>query len=353
MKSAPPVSPKSSTRRLPVLRRLADVRALIEDLPGPDDHARARAGKHEATLTKPEGALGRLEGLCAWLASWQGRHPPRIERAAACVFAANHGVASLGVSAYPSEVTRQMVANFEAGGAAVNALSRAFGVRLRVHALSLDTPTRDFTAAPAMDEAECVAALRAGMRAVRGKPDVVCLGEMGIGNTTSAAALSAALFGGSARRWVGPGTGIGASALAKKRTVVAAGLRRHRNARGDAIELLRRLGGRELAAIAGAVIAARLKRVPVLLDGFVCTAAAAVLEAAVAGALDHCQVAHRSAEPGHGHLLDAIAKEPIFDLNMRLGEASGAVLAVPVLRAACACHAGMATFADAGVSGRR
>ena len=353
MKSAQAGTPNSSARRLPAPRRLADVRALIEDLPGPDAATRARAEKREATLTKPQGALGRLEALSAWLASWQGRHPPRIERATACVFAANHGVAALGVSAYPPQVTRQMVANFERGGAAVNALCRTFGVTLRIDALSLDEPTRDFTAAPAMDEADCVAAIRVGMAAVRGKPDVVCLGEMGIGNTTSAAALSAALFGGGARRWVGPGTGIGAAALARKRAVVAAALSRHRSARGDAIELLRRLGGRELAAITGAVIAARLKRIPVLLDGFVCTAAAAVLEVAVAGALDHCQVAHCSAEPGHRHLLKAIAKEPIFDLNMRLGEASGAVLAVPVLRAACACHAGMATFADAGVSGRR
>ena len=353
MKSTPPVSPKSSARRLPALRRLADVRALIEDLPGPDATARARARKREATLTKPEGALGRLEDLSAWLASWQGRHPPRMDRPAACVFAANHGVAALGVSAYPPQVTRQMVANFESGGAAVNVLCRAFGVTLRVDALSLDAPTRDFTRAPAMDEADFVAAFRAGMGAVRGRPDVLCLGEMGIGNTTSAAALSAALFGGGARRWVGPGTGIGASALARKRAVVTAGLRRHRSARGDAIELLRRLGGREFAAITGAVIAARLKGIPVLLDGFACTAAAAVLEAAVAGALDHCQVAHRSAEPGHRHLLEAIAKEPILDLNMRLGEASGAVLAVAVLRAASACHAGMATFASAGVSGRR
>ena len=329
------------------------MRALIGNLPGPDTAARTRAREREATLTKPEGALGRLEVLSAWLASWQGRHPPRIDRPAACVFAANHGVAALGVSAYPPQVTRQMVANFERGGAAVNALCRAFGVTLRVDALSLDTPTRDFTRAPAMDEAECVAAFRAGMGAVRGRPDVVCLGEMGIGNTTAAAALSAALYGGGARQWVGPGTGIGEAARARKRAVVAAAVRRHRSAQGDAIELLRRLGGRELAAIAGAVIAARLKRIPVLLDGFACTAAAAVLEVAVAGALDHCQVAHCSAEPGHRHLLAAIAKEPILNLNMRLGEASGAVLAVPVLRAACACHAGMATFADAGVSAKR
>jgi nicotinate-nucleotide--dimethylbenzimidazole phosphoribosyltransferase len=193
-------------------------------------------------------------------------------------------------------------------------------------------------------------AIAYGMMAVEPGIDVLALGEMGIANTTSAAALCLALFGGTAEEWTGPGTGVAGLALDRKREVVAAAAGRHRGA-GDPFEMLRRLGGYELAAIAGAVLAARMGRVPVVLDGFAATAAAAVLFAVDPRALDHCIVAHVSAEPGHRLLLDRIGKRALFDLGMRLGEASGATLAIAVLKAAVACHTGMATFADAGVSG--
>jgi nicotinate-nucleotide--dimethylbenzimidazole phosphoribosyltransferase len=334
----------------PKVDSLEDLRRLVADLPGPDVGALARAAAHEPQLTKPPGALGRLEDLSAWLAAWQGRHPPTVAAPAACVFAGNHGVTAQGVSAFPPEVTAQMVANFEAGGAAVNQLCGAFGVALTVEALDLETPTADMTEAPAMDEESCVAAVRTGMAAVDTGADLLCLGEMGIGNTTAAAALCHALFSGEAADWTGPGTGVEGAALDRKAAVVAQAVAHHGDALADPFEALRRLGGRELAAICGAVVQARLARVPVLLDGYVCTAAAAVLDRAAPGALDHCQVGHASAEPGHRYLIAALGKQPLLDLGMRLGEASGAVLAVGILSAAAACHAGMATFADAGVS---
>lgn len=332
---------------------MADVRALLHKLPGPDTEAADQVAARERQLTKPQGSLGRLESLSEWLASWQGRSPPRMDRPAARVFAGNHGVTARGVSAFPAEVTAQMVANFRAGGAAVNQLCRALSVELAVEAIALDRPTRDFVEEPALSEEEFTDAFARGMAAVESPMDVVALGEMGIGNTTAAAAIAHALFGGAAADWTGPGTGVEGSALDHKAQVVEAAVQRHRTAASDALDVLRRLGGRELVAVAGAIVGARFARVPVLLDGFICTAAAAPLAAMRPDALDHCVAGHVSAEPGHRALLRCLNKEPaLLDLGMRLGEASGAVLAIAVLRAAAACHAGMATFAEAQVSDR-
>ena len=330
---------------------LDEIRALLRALPGPDVDAGAAAAGRQARLTKPAGSLGRLEDLAEWLATWQGRHPPQLERPYAAVFAGNHGVAARGVSAYPAAVTQQMVQNFISGGAAVNQLCGLADADLRVYELALEQPTRDFTEAPAMDEDDCVRALAYGMMAVEQGIDVLALGEMGIANTTSAAAICCALYGGEAADWVGRGTGIDDEGLTRKIAVVDQAVAAHREAMSDSFEVLRCLGGLEIAAIAGAVIAARLARTPVVLDGYTCTAAAAVLHAAHPQALDHCLVAHRSAEPGHRRLLEKLGKAPLLDLGMRLGEASGAMLAVLVLKAACACHNGMATFDEAGVSG--
>ena len=329
---------------------LNEIREILARLPGPDDGAAAKATEREGQLTKPPGALARLEELCEWMARWQGRHPPRIERPRAAVFAGNHGVAARGVSAFPAEVTVQMVANFRAGGAAINQLCKTFDAELNVYEMGLDKPTADFTAGPAMDDAECANAMAYGMTAVEDGIDVICLGEMGIANTTSAAALCHAMFGGAAADWTGPGTGVAGDALDNKTKVVAEAVALHQDAEGDPLEIMRRLGGRELAAITGAVIAARMGRVPVLLDGYSCTAAAAILHCIDPALTDHCVVAHCSAEPGHIRLLQAIGKKPLLDLGMRLGEASGAVLALGLLRAAVNCHTGMATFAEAGVS---
>ncbi|MBI5165256.1 MAG: nicotinate-nucleotide--dimethylbenzimidazole phosphoribosyltransferase [Magnetospirillum sp.] len=337
--------------RLPVPNAISgmnDILGLLERLPGADTAADAAWASRDPLLTKPPGALGRLEAISRWLCAWQGRHPPTVARPRARIFAGNHGVAALGVSAVPAEVTVQMVANFAGGGAAINQLCRTFGIELAVIPLDLDRPTADFTRAPALTEAEFVAAFRAGLDSVPADTDLLVVGEMGIGNTTPAAALPCALYGGEAAAWTGRGTGVEGRALARKTEVVAAGVALHRGQ--PPLELLRRLGGRELVAMAGAVVAARLARVPVLLDGYVCTAAAAPLEAAMPGALDHCLAAHCSAEPGHRRLLERLGKAPLLDLGMRLGEGSGAALAVGVAKAAAACHAGMATFGEAGVS---
>ena len=340
----------STTAFNPEDASLTEIRGLFRELPGPDLEAGTEAAAREAQLTKPRGSLGRLEELAAWLCTWQGRHPPRMAHPRTAVFAANHGVADRGVSAFPATVTAQMVQNFIAGGAAVNQLCKTFDADLRVYEMALDQPTRDFTQEPAMEPDECARAMAYGMMAVEANLDLLCLGEMGIANTTAAAALACALFGGDPADWVGRGTGVSGDALARKTEAVTAGVERHGGLQ-DPLELLAALGGLEFAAIAGAVMAARLARTPVVLDGFACTVAAAVLWKADPTALDHCLVAHRSVEPGHGRLLERIDKEPLFDFSMRLGEASGATLAIGVLRAAAECHAGMATFADAGVSG--
>jgi nicotinate-nucleotide--dimethylbenzimidazole phosphoribosyltransferase len=329
---------------------LDEMRLLIRSLPGPDLEAGTATALRENHLTKPAGSLGRLESLTRWLATWQGKHPPVVNHPRTAVFAANHGVAVQGVSAYPASVTAQMVENFIQGGAAVNQLVGIVDGDLRVYEMALEQPTRDFTLAPAMDDEDCAKAIAYGMMAVETGIDVLALGEMGIGNTTAAAAVCLGLFGGTAADWVGPGTGVEGPQLRRKIEVVQAGVDRHRAAMTDPFEVLRHVGGFELAAIAGAVMAARLARTPVVLDGFVCTAAASVLFAADPHALDHCLVAHRSAEPGHTRLLARIRQEPLLDLGMRLGEGSGATLAISILKAAVACHTGMATFDEAGVS---
>lgn len=328
---------------------LDEMRALLADMPGQDSAALAGAEARNGQLTKPPGALGRLEDLAIWYAGWRGDARPFINAPQVIVFAGNHGVAGRGVSAFPPEVTVQMVANFEHGGAAINQLASAFGARMDVVALDLETPTADFTSAAAMREAEVVAALRAGWDAVDAGSDLLVVGEMGIGNTTSAAAIAARLFGGAAADWTGRGTGVEGDALALKTQVVADGLARHADA-GDGLDVLMRLGGRELAGMAGAIARARSLRIPVIMDGFICTAAAACLEHTVAGALDHVVAGHESAESAHPRMLKALGKAPLLSLGLRLGEGSGAALAIGVLKGAVACHSGMATFAEAGVT---
>ena len=335
------------TQSLPTLDSL---RTALRDLPAPDAAAVQAAMARNGQLTKPPGALGRLEDLAIWMAGWQGTDRPQVDAPQVIVFAGNHGVTARGVSAFPAAVTEQMVLNFRAGGAAINQLARCFGARMDVHALSLDRPTADFTAQPAMTEAELLEAMRTGWDAVDPDADLLVTGEMGIGNTTSAAALAHAICGGAPADCVGRGTGVDDAGLALKAQVVAEGVARHPDARSDGIEALRCLGGRELAAMAGAILRARHLRIPVLLDGFICTAAAACLDAAQPGALDHCLAAHVSAESGHAPLLAHLGKAPILSMGLRLGEGSGAALAIGVLKGAVACHSGMATFAEAGVS---
>lgn len=333
------------------------IRAALAAAPGPDAAARAAAGARNDSLTKPQGALGRLEEIALWHCAWRGVARPAQPKAQILIFAGSHGVARRGVSAYPPEVTAQMVANFESGGAAINQLAALHDATLRVVPLAIETPTEDFTEAPAMSEAELLDAFNAGAAALDPAADCLILGEMGIANTTAAAALCAGLFGGAAEDWTGPGTGVSGLAFEAKRETVRLGVARHKTEIAAAeengpLEALRRLGGRELAAICGAALAARLARVPLLLDGFVVSAAVAPLSLIREDALDHCLAGHVSAEPGHARLLAALGKEPLLKLGMRLGEGSGAAAGFGLLRAAIACHSGMASFAEAAVSGR-
>ncbi len=316
---------------------------------GPDAEAWAHAQTRTQSLTKPPGSLGQLEALAVWYCGWRGDARAEMHTPQIIVFAGNHGITAQGVSAFPPEVTGQMVGNFNAGGAAINQLAKLQGARLDVHALDLERPTRDFTSGPAMSDPELLAALNSGAEAVSAEADLLVVGEMGIGNTTSAAAIAHLLYGGAACDWVGRGTGVDDAGLALKADVVRAGATLHVGAKG--VGVLGAVGGRELAAMAGAILQARLLKIPVLLDGFICTAAAACLEAAKPGALDHCMAAHVSAEGGHARLLEQIGKAPLMALDMRLGEASGGAVAIGLLRAALACHNGMATFAEAAVSG--
>jgi nicotinate-nucleotide--dimethylbenzimidazole phosphoribosyltransferase len=327
-----------------------DVRALMRDLPLTDASVREKFRERDQQLTKPPGALGRLESIALWVAEWQAAYPPRIVRPVVAVFAGNHGVVAQGVAAYPSAVTAQMVANFQSGGAAVNQICKTYELGLKVFELALAIPTGDITVMPAMEEADCAATMAYGMEAIAGGCDLLCIGEMGIGNTTIAAAICHGLYGGKASDWVGPGTGVDEAGLRRKADAVARAVSLHAAHLGDPLEVLRRLGGRELAAMAGAILAARLQRVPVLIDGYVASAAAAILHAMRPDALDHCLAAHCSAEPAHRQLLARLGKEPILDLGMRLGEGSGAALAAGVVKVAVNLHNDMATFASAGVS---
>jgi nicotinate-nucleotide--dimethylbenzimidazole phosphoribosyltransferase len=330
--------------------KLDDISALCRELPRGDSQAAEAAVARQQVLTKPPGSLGRLEELAIWLARWQGRDRPRLDRIAINVFAGNHGIAARGVSAYPAEVTVQMVANFSRGGAAINQIAKLAGAELRVEAIELDRPTRDFTAASAMDTNEFLRAFDVGLRSVPAECDLLAVGEMGIANTTVAATLCAALLGGGAERWAGRGTGVDDAGLARKRATIETALDFHDGILADPLGVAARMGGRELAAIAGAVLAARSRRIPVLLDGFVATAAVLPLARLAPDALDHCRAGHVSAEAGHRALLAELKLDPLLDLGMRLGEASGAGTAILLLRAALACHNGMATFAEAGVS---
>ncbi len=327
---------------------LSQIKDMVATLPKPDGDAAEAARARQNQLTKPPGSLGKLEEIAVFMTSWQKTDRPKIDTAQALVFAGNHGICDRGVNPFPQAVTHQMVLNFEAGGAAINQLCRANGADLTVVPLDLDTPTQDFTKAPAMTEAETCAAFNTGAAAVDTDADILLLGEMGIGNSTIAAALACASFGGEPRDWVGAGTGSDADGMALKAQVIGEGIARHGT--DDPLHVLAALGGREQAAICGAVLAARAASIPVLLDGYICTAAVAPLVATSPSLLDHCLVGHASAEPGHARLTLAMDKQPVLDFAMRLGEGTGAALALGIVRSALACHNGMATFAEAGVA---
>jgi nicotinate-nucleotide--dimethylbenzimidazole phosphoribosyltransferase len=328
--------------------RLSD---LLRVLPGPDRSARAAVAARAERTLRPSGALARLDEVAAWLGGWQRTDRPTVRRPHAVLFAADHGVARLGVSAYPSSVTAAVVKAIEAGAATASAIARPAGVHVTVVDVGVGLPTDDLTVRSALDDQRFVECLEAGRRSVSHlDADLLVLGEMGIGNTTAAAAVSAALFGGPAGEWVGPGAGLDASGMARKTAVVDRARRRVGGA--PALEILREVGGAELVALAGATVEARRRSLPVLLDGFVVTAAVAPLAVLATDALDHCLAAHRSPEPGHGRLLARLGLRPLLDLDMRLGEGTGGLLAVPVVRMSAAAVTDVATFDEWGLERR-
>jgi len=334
------------------------------------EHA-ARAQARQAQLTKPPGALGRLESLAVELAALQATDRPRAVRVPVLLFAADHGVVAQGVSAFPAQVTVQMLANFASGGAAISVLARELGLPLQLRDVGtlaegavpgaiVDKPrrgTRDLSVEAAMDGRDVAHALDAGRRAVdeAGDADLLLPGEMGIGNTTAASALACVLATLPALELVGAGTGLDEARIAHKRGVVERALDLHRDAiaaaPSPALEALRRVGGLEIAALAGAMVAAAQRGVPVLVDGFIVSAAALAAVRLNPGVRDWLLFSHRSAERGHGRVLEALAAAPLLQLDLRLGEGSGAALALPLLRLACALHNDMATFAEAAVAG--
>jgi nicotinate-nucleotide--dimethylbenzimidazole phosphoribosyltransferase len=330
----------------------AEVLDLLMLVPEGGEEAVDAVRMHDAQLTKPPGSLGRMEELVEWLARWQGKPTPTLDNPMVAIFAANHGVTDQGVSAFPREVTAQMVANFTAGGAAISQICALHELNLRVFELALELPTGDITLAPAMDDKTCAATIAYGMEAIAGRPDCLAIGEMGIGNTTVAAAIFAALYGGSGADWVGRGTGVDDAGLARKADAVNRALAFHRDALADPLAILARLGGREVAAMLGALVAARHQKTPVIVDGFVATAAAAIAHAVNPHAIDHCVFAHVSAESAHAKALEQMGVTPLLDLKMRLGEGSGAALGMVLAKTALHLHTHMATFESAGVSGK-
>jgi nicotinate-nucleotide--dimethylbenzimidazole phosphoribosyltransferase len=333
-----------------------------------DEGAVAAARARQAELTKPPGALGDLETLAITLAGWQGRVLPRLDRVYICVFAADHGVTDEGVSAFPASVTAEMIKNFVRGGAAINVLARALNATLEVinlgtrgeldiagpHDIALGPGSANFVHGPAMSQAQLKAALEAGRqsveRALSEGAQLYIGGDMGIGNTTAAAALACALLPAEPEVMAGPGTGLDERGVARKAVVICRALERHAGTLNTAMDTLQRLGGFEIAALAGAYVRCAQLGLPALIDGFISSAAALIAGRMRPGVSAWWLFGHRSKEPGHDAILQALAARPLLDLGMRLGEGSGAAMAVPLLRLACELHAGMATLAEAGVS---
>lgn len=328
----------------------ADIVELLVAVPDGDENAVAAVRARDAQLTKPPGSLGRLEELVEFLARWQHRAKPRLGNPMVTIFAGNHGVTDQGVSAFPRDVTAQMVANFTNGGAAISQICGLHEINLRVFELALELPTGDITKEPALDDQMCAATIAYGMEAVAGKPDLICIGEMGIGNTTIAAAIYAALYGGKGEDWVGRGTGLNDAGLARKADAVNRALALHADHLDHPLSILARLGGREIAAMLGAIVAARHQKVPVIIDGYVATAAAAIAHAVNPASINHCLFAHVSAEGAHRAVLEKMGQTGLLDLGMRLGEGTGAALAAVMAKTALHLYDNMATFESAAVS---
>lgn len=326
-----------------------EFRDLLAAAPGPDLASAKAVGERAASVLRPSGALARLDEVAVWLASWQRTPRPAVRQPALLVFVGDHGVAAEGVSAYPAEVTRAMLKALEEGVATATAMARTIGARVAVIDVGVGDPTANLATGPALSAERFRACFERGRDAVADAgADLLVFGEMGIGNTTPASAVTAALLDVAADRCTGRGTGVDDEAFARKIAVVDAA--RRRVAGASALEVLRRVGGSELAAIAGAATEARLRSIPVVLDGFVVCASVAPVFETDPRALDNAIAGHLSPEPGHALLLERFGKRPLLDLQMRLGEGSGALAAVPLIELAAAAVTDVATFDEWGIS---
>ena len=325
------------------MNALADA---LRSLPEPDTAAADAVRARAAEVLRPPGALRRLDELAEWVASWQSTTTPAVRRPAGLIFAADHGVAAAGVSNYPADVTAALLAAVRAHRCTITAFADVVGATVEAVDVGVGRPTGDFRVEPALSPErfdECVATAFDAVDAL--DTDLLIVGELGIGNTTAAAAVAAALCGGDVAGWVGRGTGVDDDGLARKTEAVRAAVDRVRGI-DDPLEVLREVGGAELVAMAAAIVRARARRIPVLLDGYVVTASALPVSLAAAGALDHCRLGHCSAEPGHRALVARLGLDPLLDLGMRLGEGSGAMAAVPLVQLACAGVTEVPTFGE-------
>ncbi len=327
-----------------------DIRALAQSAPQGDLAARDAAIERQQKLVQAPGGLGRLSDAAIWLAQWQGRTPPKIDKPMVAIFASSHGVTRQGVAFETPEATKKMVELLRTGGAATNHIAASAGAGLRVFEMALDKPTGDISVEPAMSERECAATIAFGMEAIAEKPDLLVLGETGVGGGTAAAAVACAMFGGNANYWVRAGAWVPSNIVQARVGAVQAAMKTHRGNFSDPLEILRRVGGREIAALVGAILAARLQGVPVVLDVFSTTVAAALVHALKPGCADHCIAGHLSSEPAHQALLDRLNQKPLMNIGLRCSEGAGASSAIGFLKAACAAHEHAQTAEEAGWS---
>ncbi|WP_019221814.1 nicotinate-nucleotide--dimethylbenzimidazole phosphoribosyltransferase [Bartonella senegalensis] len=316
-----------------------DFRALLTNLPIADEFSIILAKKRQESLTKEQGSLGKLGEIAIWYAGWRGTEKPLVTRPLVAIFSGNHGIIEENVTPFPQSMTQKRVQNFAVGGAAINQICIAYDLGLKIFDLALEYPTMNITKDAAMDQRSAAATMAFGMESIAGGTDLLCIGEMGVGNSTIASALCLALFGGEVEEWIGSGIEIEEKFYQRKVAAVETAVSLHKHRFNDPFDIMRCLGGREIAAIVGAILAARMEKIPVILDGFVATTAAAVLYKVNPCALDHTLVGHVSSEPAHRRLLEKIGKEPLLDLKMRLGEGTGAALAAGIVKAAVLTHA--------------
>ncbi|MET3559981.1 nicotinate-nucleotide--dimethylbenzimidazole phosphoribosyltransferase [Bartonella japonica] len=321
-----------------------DFRALLANLPVADGFSITLAKKRQAKLTKTQGTLGKLGDIAVWYAGWRGEEKPLVTRPLVAIFSGNHGITDENITPFPQSMTQKMVQNFASGGGAINQICIAYDLGLKIFDLALKYPTINITKDAAMDERSAAATMAFGMESIAGGTDLLCIGEMGIGNTTVASALCLALFGGDVEEWTEGGMESEGDFYQRKITVLKKAVSLHKDHFNDPFEIMRRLGGREIAAMVGAILAARIEKIPVILDGFVATAAAAVLYKMHSRALDHTLIGHVSSETVHRKLLEKIGKEPLLDFGMCLGEGTGAAMAAGIVKAAVLMHAKMAVF---------